>query len=118
MLIEKVLETDVGIIKVVVIAHSKSCVLSISSDPLALGSLSILVPCLDVPGTAVGVTLLDDGPCTCERLIEMLSAKYNIQIILNSKIEELVWAERSTNKLITQTLVSLFEEIYKPESKQ
>lgn len=36
MLIEKVLETDVGIIKVVVIAHSKSCVLSISSDPLRL----------------------------------------------------------------------------------
>lgn len=118
MLIEKTLETESGTIGLVMMAHSKSCVLTISSGPLALGSLSLSVPCLDTPGTAVSMPLLEDGPYTCETLMDMLSAKYDIQIVVNSKIEELAWVEKSTNKLITQTLLSLFEEIYRPESKQ
>lgn len=117
MLVERVLETDIKTIRLVVMAHSNSCVLSLATEPLTLGSLSIFVPCLDTPGTAIGMPLLEDGPYTCEALTEMLSAKYNVQIVVNSAIEEPIWAERSTNKLITQTLLNIFEEIYRPESK-
>lgn len=117
MLIEKLLETEFGIIRLVMIAYSNSCVLTITSGPLALGSLSLSVPCLDTPGTSVGTRLLEDDSYTCESIIDMLSAKYAVQIIVNSKLDEFVWAEKTTNKLIIQTLLSLFEETYKSTSK-
>lgn len=94
----------------------RSAIVSVTEKCFDLGSITMIVPCQDVPGEMASVSLFEDRPITIEIFLERLAGRYGLQVCTNVILSETAWMHLPLRQELMQRVEQLFTEAYGPPS--